>query len=258
MNLALRTKRVLVTGSSRGIGLAIARAFLGEGAGVLLTARTKNALDTARESLKKEFPQQEILSAVCDFTSRARVHALSERVRKEWMGLDVLVCNVGSGKSLPDAVPPAPHFDRVFALNFGSAVNATRAFYALLKKNKGNILFVSSIAGIEAFGAPVDYSTAKTALLAFAKNIARKSAADGIRVNAVAPGNIFFEGSTWDEKMKADPGDVERLIHATVPMRKFGTLGDVADAALFLCSDRAAFITGACLIVDGGQTVTLF
>jgi 3-oxoacyl-[acyl-carrier protein] reductase len=258
MNLALRAKRVLVTGSSRGIGLAIARAFAEEEARVLLAARTKDTLDAARESLKKEFPQQQILSAVCDFTSRPRVHALSERVRREWNGLDVLICNVGSGKSVPDAVPPAPHFDRVFALNFDSAVNATRAFYALLRENKGTILFISSIAGIEAFGAPVDYSTAKTALLAFAKNMARKSAADGIRVNAVAPGNIFFEGGTWDRKVKADPESVERLIHATVPMRKFGTLRDVADAALFLCSDRAAFITGACLVVDGGQAVTLF
>jgi 3-oxoacyl-[acyl-carrier protein] reductase len=137
-------------------------------------------------------------------------------------------------------------------------MNAAREFLPLIKEARGAMLFISSIAGIEAFGAPVDYSVAKTAVLSFAKNIARKLARDHVRVNCIAPGNIFFPGGSWDEKMKANPGQVNDIIKASVPMNRFGTPQEIADAALFLCSERASFITGAVLCIDGGQTVTLF
>ena len=116
------------------------------------------------------------------------------------------------------------------------------------------LLFISSIAGLEAFGAPVDYSTAKSALLAFSKNLARKVATK-VRVNVVAPGNINFPGGSWDEKIKLDPKRVKDIIESTVPMNRFGTPEEIADAALFICSERAKFITGSVLVVDGGQTI---
>ena len=119
------------------------------------------------------------------------------------------------------------------------------------------MLFVSSIAAMEAFGAPVDYSTAKTAVSALAKNIARKIAED-VRVNVIAPGNVYFPGGSWDEKMKENPERVKELIKSTVPMNRFGTLEEVSNAAIFLCSERASFITGSTLVIDGGQTVGIF
>ena len=110
---------------------------------------------------------------------------------------------------------------------------------------------------MEAFGAPVDYSTAKSAVSALAKNMARKLAQE-VRVNVLAPGNVYFPGGSWDEKIQQDPDRVERIIESTVPMNRFGTPEEMADAVLFLCSERAKFITGSTLVVDGGQTVGVF
>jgi 3-oxoacyl-[acyl-carrier protein] reductase len=124
----------------------------------------------------------------------------------------------------------------------------------MLEKSNGNLLFISSITALEAFGAPVDYSTAKTAVNAFAKNIARK-VANNVRVNVVAPGNIKFTDNPWDKKSKSNPKLVKKLIKETVPMNRFGTPDEIADAVVFMCSKRASFITGSTLVVDGGQTV---
>ena len=126
-----------------------------------------------------------------------------------------------------------------------------------LEESKGCFLFVSSIAGMEAFGAPVDYSTAKSAILALSKNMARKMA-NSVRINVIAPGNIYFPGGSWDAKIKNNPSVVEDIIRSTVPMKRFGTPEEVADVAVFLCSDRSSFITGSIFVVDGGQTVGIF
>jgi len=118
-------------------------------------------------------------------------------------------------------------------------------------------LFVSSITAMEAFGAPVDYSTAKAAVIALSKNMARKLAQE-VRINVLAPGNVLFTGGSWDEKIKENPDQVNMIIESTVPMKRFGSPEEMADAAVFLCSERASFITGSILVVDGGQTVGIF
>ncbi len=258
MDLGLRNKKVLVTGSSRGIGLAIAEGFLQEGAKVVLTSRNMTGLKKAAARLGKKFAPAKILVFESDLEKPDQVKELHTLIREKWKGLDILVANVGSGRSVPDAVASKEHFDSLFSLNFDSSVNAVREFLPSIKKSKGSILFISSIAGMEAIGAPVDYSVAKTAVLSFAKNIARKLAKDGVRVNCIAPGNVFFKDGSWDAYIKEDPERVRKLIESTVPMNRLGTPKEIADAALFLCSKRAGFITGSVLCVDGGQTVRLF
>ena len=94
----------------------------------------------------------------------------------------------------------------------------------------------------------------RSAIIALAKNMARKLAPD-VRVNVIAPGNVYFEGGSWDEKIKQDKKRVDEIIKSTVPMNRFATPQEIADSALFLCSDRASFITGTALVIDGGQTV---
>jgi len=126
----------------------------------------------------------------------------------------------------------------------------------MLEKSKGSILFISSIAGIESLGAPVDYSTAKTAVIAFAKNMARKLATR-VRVNVIAPGNIYFKGGVWDKKIKSNPESVKKIIATTVPMNRFGTVKEIANAAVFICSSKSSFTTGSVLVIDGGQTANI-
>jgi 3-oxoacyl-[acyl-carrier protein] reductase len=124
----------------------------------------------------------------------------------------------------------------------------------MIKQNGGSIILISSIAGHEVLPAPIPYSVAKAGVIVVCKNLSRHLAPHNIRINAVAPGNIFVKEGTWDKKIKEDPGGVKQYIETEVPMKRLGKPEEIADAVVFLASERASFITGACLIVDGGQT----
>jgi len=257
MNLSLDKKNVLITGASRGIGLAIARGFLREGARVALLARTAELLAEAAERLAAEHGKERVLNLAVDCADTDAWPEVLKHIESAWGGLDIAVANVGDGRGVPDALPDAAHFARAWRTNFVTAEEAVRATLPLLEESGGCLLLISSIAGLEAIGAPTDYSVAKAALVSLAKQLARKLA-PRVRVNCLAPGNVYFPGGSWDAKIQADPDHVKALIDANVPMQRFGTPEEIADAAVFLCSDRARFITGACLVVDGGQTVGVF
>ena len=249
MELGLKGKRVLVTGSSRGIGKAIGIRFLAEGANVVFTGRNSASLEDLRVELAA-YDAERYMLVSCDVLGVDSLQMLAVEVAARWGGVDIVVANAGSGRSLPDVISPQEHFDSIFNQNFTVAVNVAREFLTILEESHGNILFIASIAGIEAYGAPVDYSVAKSAVLSLSKNIARKVAHKGVRVNCIAPGNIWFEGGSWDEKIKEDPERIGRLIDSTVPMKRFGKPEEIADAALFICSERASFITGAVLCLS--------
>ena len=256
MNLDLKDKRFLVTGSSRGIGKAIAFRLLEEGARIAMTARGQENLNATAEEMKTKFGAENVLQFSADCTSQIDLVKLKENITKVWGGIDGVVANVGDGRSVLDPIPGTDQWERSWNVNFESALLTSRVFLPLLKKSKGCLLFISSITGVEAMGAPVDYSTAKAAVNTFAKNLSRKAAPD-VRVNVIAPGNVYFPSGTWDEKMERDKKKVEAMITNTVPMQRFGKPEEIADAAAFLVSDRATFITGVVLRVDGGQTVSL-
>ena len=254
MNLNINNKKILITGASRGIGLAIAESFLQEGAKTCLVSRGSNALLENEKKLQDIYGLENSFACKCDCTNIESLNSLKNRVKDKWGSLDIVVVNVGDGRSVSDALPDDEQWQKTWSSNFESALQTARTFLPMLEESKGCLLFVSSIAGIEAFGAPTDYSTAKTAIIALAKNMARKLAPD-VRVNVIAPGNVYFEGGSWDEKIKQDKKRVDEIIKSTVPMNRFATPQEIADSALFLCSDRASFITGTALVIDGGQTV---
>lgn len=256
MDLGLTGKRVLVAGASRGIGFAMAEVFLREGARVVLLARTLEPLLKADQRLAAKYGEAQILAYPVDCADELAWPAVLDKIHSAWGGLDVVIANVGDGRGPQDALPDAEHFRMTWRSNFVTAEMTARATLPLLKASGGCLLFVSSIAGLEAIGAPTDYSVAKTALMALTKQLARRLA-PGVRVNCLAPGNIYSLEGSWDAKIQADPQRVTALIEGTVPLKRFGTPEEIADAALFLCSERARFITGACLVVDGGQTVSI-
>jgi len=257
LDLGLSDKRVVVTGASRGIGAAVTKAFLAEGGQVCLVSRGSKQLFELQAKLAAEYGENRAISDACDCTNEQALLSLRERVQQRWDGIDIVVANIGDGRSVPDALPESEQWQKTWNNNFESALHTARTFLPMLKESKGCLLFVSSITAMEAFGAPVDYSTAKTAVSALAKNMARKLAQE-VRVNVLAPGNVYFPGGAWDEKIQQDPERVEKIIESTVPMNRFGAPEEMADAALFLCSERAKFITGSTLVVDGGQTVGVF
>ena len=256
MSLMLNNKRFLVTGASQGIGKAIAFRLLEEGANVVITARGEKKLNATATEFKDRFEEDKIFHFPADCTLGGDLKVLKQRILENWGSLDGVVANVGNGRSVQDSIPETGQWEKIWTSNFDSALYTSRIFLPLLEESRGSLLYISSITGVESLGAPVDYSTAKSALIAFAKNLSRK-VAPAVRVNVIAPGNIYFPGGSWDDKMKKDGEKIKAMIKNIVPMQRFGKPEEIADAAAFLCSDRASFITGAVLRVDGGQTQSL-
>jgi 3-oxoacyl-[acyl-carrier protein] reductase len=257
MDLGLKNRRVLITGGSRGIGAAIASAFLLEGANVLLVSRGSKVLLRTQSELSERHGVERVHIEVCDCADHSAMSDLRVKVERLWGSLDIVVANVGDGRGSYDPLPKEMDWQETWDSNFHSALFTARAFVPLLRLSKGCLLFISSIAAMEAFGAPVDYGTAKAAVAALGKNMARKLAEE-IRINVLAPGNIFAPGGSWEEKIRNDSNEVDKMIQDKVPMKRFGTPEEVAAAAVFLCSSQASFITGATLTIDGGQTVGIF
>jgi 3-oxoacyl-[acyl-carrier protein] reductase len=254
MDLGLQGKKVLVTGSTRGIGLGIAEVLAAEGARVFLTGRSEEGLASALQALSRTSPSGPS-GLAGDLLAENFLDQLVDRVRTEWTCLDVLVLNVGSGKSVGGSAIPAVEWHRMYDLNVVSSCELLQKALPLLRAGvTKSIVLIGSIAGIESLGAPLAYSAAKAALLKLAKDYSRLLAPEKIRVNLVAPGNVMFPGSTWDNKLRENRADVEMMLAREVPLQRFGTPHEIGRAVAFLASDASSFTTGSCLVVDGGQT----
>ena len=255
MDLGLHDKVAFIAGSSRGIGLAIARAFLCEGAKVVITGRNAQSLEEARALLTAEADPQHVLSIQGDMTDPADIRrALNETVLVVG-GIDAVVANVGSGTARGGWDLSLDDWQSALKINLlGGMVLASAVLPYLVTRGGGSITFTSSIAGCEAINAPVTYSAAKAAVQSAMKSLSRLVGPRGVRVNAVAPGNVLFPGGSWERKLAERREFFEQYIQSEVPLQRFGRPKEIADAVVFLASERASFITGACLVVDGGQT----
>jgi len=168
--------------------------------------------------------------------------------------LDILVCNVGSGRSVSPGEENHEEWQRVFATNLWSATNTVEAARGVPAVSRGAIVCISSICGLEVVpGAPLTYSAAKAALHAYVRGIARPLGRQGIRINAVAPGNILFDGSVWSRKSDEDADAVRAMLERDVALASLGTTRDVASLVAYLASPRAGFATGGVWTLDGGQ-----
>ncbi|MDP3182999.1 MAG: SDR family oxidoreductase [Desulfobaccales bacterium] len=260
MNLELDGHIVLVTGSSRGLGRGLAASFLTEGATVILTGRDPHDLKAAAEHFRQRYGPGRVRAFLGDLGQQNLIDELARFVDQEFGQLNHLVCNIGSGRSVPPLKENAAEWQRMLEVNLLAAVSGVRGLLPLLQKSAApaddatSITFISSICGVEPLGCPVAYAAAKSALISYAQNIARPLGPQGIRVNVVSPGNIIFPGSTWEDKLAKDQQAVEAMLKREVPLQRLGTVAEVANVVLFLASSRAAFVTGANWVVDGGQT----
>lgn len=245
----LSGKTALITGSSRGIGFAIAQFMSENGCLVALNGRDEQTLTQAQKKIKNS------AIIVGDVTKPKEATRVVDEAIQKLGKLDILVCNVGSGRSCPPGSETADEWQRIFDLNLFSTTSTVIAAQKTLIENKGNIICISSICGIETIeGAPVTYSAAKAALNAFVKGISRPLGEHGVRINAIAPGNILFEGSSWESKLKTNPEATQLMIKKNVPLSRFGSPNEIAELVLFLSSSRAGFATGSVWTLDGGQT----
>lgn len=249
MQLGLSGKTALVTGSSKGIGRAIAEVLLAEGCNVALNGRNPQDLDKATTQLAGTIG---VLGDVTQPDDAQRIVSQAVRIFGQ---LDILVCNVGGGNSVPPGNETADEWQRVFALNLWSTTNTVEAAKNALLVTKGVVVCVSSICGIEVIPeAPVTYSTAKAALHAYVRGISRSLGTHGVRINAVAPGNILFDGSVWSRKLAEDLVSVQTMLRNNVALSRLGTPQDVANLVAYLASPISGFATGAIWTLDGGQT----
>jgi NAD(P)-dependent dehydrogenase (short-subunit alcohol dehydrogenase family) len=248
MQLDLKGKIALVTGASKGIGWAIAQALHAEGCSLALNARNSSELSKATAQLAGA------IGFLGDITQLSEARQIVTEVLKTFGRLDILVCNVGSGRSVPPGKETPEEWQRVFALNLWSTTNCVEAATDALAASKGTIVCISSICGLEVIpGAPVTYSVAKAALNAYIRGIARPLGKMGLRINAVAPGNILFEGSVWSTKLVENMPEVQAMLANDVALGSLGTPADVASLVLFLASPRSSFASGSVWTLDGGQ-----
>lgn len=247
MELGLEGRVALVTGSTRGIGHAIAHRLVREGAQVVINARDASGLRAA---------QREIGAAsahAADVSKRDACEKLVAAIEREHGRLDVLVCNVGSGVSVPPGAEDEAEWARVLSVNLFSATNAIAAATPLLSVNAGAIVCISSICGLEALGCPLAYAGAKAALMSYVRGAARELGKSNVRINAIAPGNVVFPGSVWERKLAENGPAVQAMLEREVALRRLGTPEEIADVAAFLASPRASFATGTVFVIDGGQ-----
>jgi 3-oxoacyl-[acyl-carrier protein] reductase len=249
MFTSISGRSVLVTGGSKGIGKGLAAGFAGEGAQVMIVGRDREAGEQAAAELTKAGGP--VTSFQGDVSSPESCAAAVAAADERHGGLDIVCCNAGifPAASLAEMTPD--QLDEVLGVNLkGTFFIVQAALPALERSGHGRVIVTSSITGpITGFSGWTHYGASKAGQLGFIRSAALELAKYGITVNAVLPGNIMTEGL-------ADLGaDYIATMEASIPLKRLGSIEDIANAALFLATDEAAYITAQTIVIDGGQTV---
>lgn len=248
MDLGLSGKKAVITGSTRGIGRAIANLLADEGADLAICSRNQEEVDSAVADLSAKGVK--VTGAVVDVADKDSYQAWVAAAGEELGGIDIFVPNVSAGGGNMSEDGWRSNFE-VDLLGTTRGVEAALPF--LEKSDAGSIVVISSTAGVETFMGPQPYNAIKGALVIHAKQLSQALAPQGIRVNCVSPGPVFIEGGAWDF-IKNNMADLYNATMADIPRGSMGTAEEVANAVAFLASPAASLVTGVNLVADGGFT----
>ena len=247
MQIDLKAKRVVVAGGSRGIGRSIALGFASAGAAVSICARNRAALDATSAEIVAHGVKAH--AGQCDLADKDAIAAYIGAAADSLGGIDILVNNAsGFGASDDEA-----GWTKGLDIDVMATVRASRAAIPLIEQAGGGaILNISSISGYRASARTAPYAAVKAALINYTMSQALILAPKKIRVNAIAPGSIEFPGGMWEERKTSNPKLYDAILRS-IPWGRLGRPEEIANAAVFLCSDAASWVTGQTLTVDGGQ-----
>ncbi len=245
--MLLENKKALVTGSSRGIGKEIVRRFIEEGCTVWGICTKPSAAKAELEAYAKEY--NVAFHEVCTDCSDAEALGVAvKKILEESGGLDILVNNAGITKDGLSFRMKLEDWEDVLKINLtGSFIASQIVSSDMIRKRSGSIINMSSIVGIHGQGGQVNYAASKAGLIGYTKSLAKETAGRGVRVNAIAPGFIATEMTA------AVNEEAQKAWLETIPLKRAGTVKEVADACVFLASDMSTYITGHVLGVDGGM-----
>lgn len=247
MDLGLSNKNIIVTGGTRGIGLAAAKACAAEGANLSICGRTQSSLDAAKVELAAYGTK--IHAAICDISDADQIKAYVNDAVAALGGLDGLVNNPSGFGSSDDEEGWAKGLD----VDVMGVVRCTWAAKTELQKSKGAIVNISSISGMGA-SSNVPYGAVKAAVIQLTQSHALTMAGDHVRVNCVAPGSIEFSGGVWDT-VKENAPDIYNATLSGIPFGRMGKPEEIGDVVAFLLSDRAFWMTGQTIAIDGAQNL---
>jgi 3-oxoacyl-[acyl-carrier protein] reductase len=255
MDLGLTDKIAIVTGSSRGLGLASARALVAENCRVCICARGPERLAEAAIEVEAAAKKPNmVLPVQADVSTLAGVELVIEKTVETFGGLDILVNNVGraAGATLLDTRDE--DWQAAFDETLFPAIRASRlAVPHMRARGGGAIIMITSIYGRET-GGRMTYNAVKAAEISLSKSLAQQLAPMHIRVNNVAPGSILFPGGSWHKRQQADPEGIADMIARELPFGRFGRPEEVGAVVAFLASSKASWVAGASIVVDGCQS----
>ena len=263
MNLKLKGKKALVTGSTAGIGLAIAKGLAEEGAIVYVNGRTQNRIDAAISQIRQDVPDAVLHAVKADFSDPSTIKALLESV----VDIDILVNNVGIFEPREFAEITDEEWHQMFEVNVMSGVRLTRKYLpGMLSRNWGRVIFVSSESGIQIDPRWIHYGMTKTALLGLSNGLARLTRGKDVTVNSVLPGSTYSEGAeafvkglAQEQGKTVEEAGRDFIIdeRPNCLLERFATTEEVANMVVYLCSPLASATNGAALRVEGGTIPTI-